>query len=120
MRICGKRLILIIAAALLFLAAQRHSLAGSATWSTNPASAEWNTAANWMPNTVPNGPSDVATFDTSNMTNLSINTTSVEVDSIIFNGGAPAFTITADAQNGGISLDITGAGLLNNSGVVQS
>ena len=25
-------------------------------------SGDWNTAANWMPNTVPNGPSDIATF----------------------------------------------------------
>ena len=27
--------------------------AGSATWSTNPVSKDWNTAANWMPETVP-------------------------------------------------------------------
>jgi hypothetical protein len=34
---------------------------GSATWKLNPGSGDWNTASNWMPATVPNGPSDVAT-----------------------------------------------------------
>ena len=83
-----KRLTLAIAVALLCLAAQRHSFAGSATWGTNPLNGDWNTAANWMPNTVPNGPGDVATFGTSDVTNLSINTTAVEVDMIVFNSGA--------------------------------
>jgi hypothetical protein len=43
----------LIAAALLFLAAQRPSLAGSATWDQNPTSGDWNAAANWTPQTVP-------------------------------------------------------------------
>ena len=83
-----RKLIFAIAAALLSLGAQRHSFAGSATWGTNPLNGDWNTAANWMPNTVPNGPGDVATFGTSDVTNLSINTTAVEVDMIVFNSGA--------------------------------
>ena len=29
---------------------------------TNPSSGDWNTAANWTPTTVPNGPSDIAMF----------------------------------------------------------
>ena len=58
------------AASLLFLAAQQLSLAGSATWSSNPSSGDWNTAANWIPNTVPNGTSDIATFATSNVTDV--------------------------------------------------
>ena len=94
MSIYIKKLTLVIAAALLFLAAQRHSFADSATWSTNPSSGDWTTAANWMPNTVPNGPSDAATFCASNVLNLSINSTIVEVDSINFNSGAPPYTIT--------------------------
>jgi hypothetical protein len=45
-----------------------HAYAGSATWLSSPLSSDWNTAANWMPNTVPNGPADVASFDVSNTT----------------------------------------------------
>jgi hypothetical protein len=37
---------------------------GSATWSVNPTNSDWNNPANWTPPTVPNGPSDVATFST--------------------------------------------------------
>ena len=54
MKLLISRLEFLVAAALLFVAAQRPSLAGSATWATNPTSGEWNTAANWVPNTVPN------------------------------------------------------------------
>jgi hypothetical protein len=67
-----KRLTFAIAAALLFLAAQRRSLAGSATWATNPTSGDWNTAANWRPQTVPDSSSDIATFATSNQTQVGV------------------------------------------------
>jgi autotransporter-associated beta strand protein len=83
-------------------------------------SGDWNTAANWVPNTVPNGPGDIATFHASDVTNLSMNTTSVEVSNIVFKSGAPPFTITVDSGNGIVNLDITGSGIVNNSGVVQS
>ncbi len=109
-----------LVAALLFLAAQHHSLAGSATWSQNPMSTDWNTAENWMPTTVPNSPSDTATFGASDVTTLSINTTAVEVSTIVFNRGAAPFTITVDSGNGIVNLFITGNGIVNNSGVVQS
>src|SRR5919198_375365 len=116
----AKQLIVPIAAALLFSAAQQHSLAGSATWGTNPLNGDWNTAANWTPNTVPNGPGDIATFATSDVTSLSINTTAVEVDRIIFSSGAVPFTITVDSSNGIVNLFLTGSGVVNNSGIVQS
>src|SRR4029453_12834390 len=41
---------------------------GGPTWNLNPASGDWNTASNWTPATVPNGPAYTATFDVSNMT----------------------------------------------------
>src|SRR5215813_9479155 len=44
--------------------------AGSATWNLNPTSDDWNTAANWTPATVPNQPSDTASFATSDQTNV--------------------------------------------------
>ena len=47
------RLGFLVSAALVLLAAQRPSLAGSATWATNATSGDWNTATNWVPNTVP-------------------------------------------------------------------
>src|SRR5215472_4992178 len=46
--------------------------ADSAQWKLNPTSGDWNTAANWTPMTVPNGPTDIATFALSNTTNVSI------------------------------------------------
>ena len=66
--------------------------AGSTTWNLNPTSTDWNTATNWTPATVPDGPADIASFDVSAMTDVSIRR-SVEVDSIVFNAGASAYTI---------------------------
>ena len=93
-----------------------HSFAGSATWNVNPTSGLWNTAANWTPATVPNGPTDIATFASSSLTNLSISA-GIEVNSIVFGSGAPAFTIN---NTQGVGLTISGAGVTNNSGVLQN
>src|SRR6266567_4439479 len=84
--------------------------AGSATWSSNPTSGDWNTAANWTPETVPNSETDVATFGQSNVTNLSITNASVSLDSAVFNSGAPAYTLTIKIYN----LIFYGAGVVNN------
>src|SRR5438552_5783506 len=89
-----RRLRFFVAAALLFLAAQRHSVAGSATWATNPTSGDWNTAANWTPNTVPNGTTDIATFGASNLTSISSQSTDIDLDGLVFNSGAPPYPIT--------------------------
>ena len=48
--------------AVLALSMTNLVFAGSATRSASPATGDWNTAANWSPATVPNGASDVATF----------------------------------------------------------
>ena len=56
-----------------------HVQADRATWNLNPTSGDWNTANNWTPNVVPNGPSDVATFDVSNTTEVSLSSESTEV-----------------------------------------
>ena len=88
------RLRFIVAAALLFLAAQRPSLAGSATWNQNPTSGDWNTAANWTPATVPNGSADTATFSLSNTTDVSISA-NTQVNGITFTPAATNhYTIT--------------------------
>src|SRR4030095_15149795 len=100
----------------LALGALRAVYADSATWNVNPISNDWNTAVNWMPNTVPNGPNDTATFDDSNITQLSLSD-GIEVDSIVFNPGAAAFPIS---NKRGVTLTISGAGITNNSGVLQN
>ena len=74
------------------LSAASTAFAGSATWNLNPTSGDWNTATNWTPATVPNGPNDTATFGVSNTTGVSTFST-FEVDGIVFNPGASTFTI---------------------------
>jgi fibronectin-binding autotransporter adhesin len=88
---------------------------GSATWELNPATGVWNTATNWTPATVPNGPSDVATFSVSNLTAISL-LRSVEVSAINFTAGAGSFTISVEPN---VTLTISGAGVTNDSGIKQ-
>ena len=89
------------------------ALAGSATWVLDPISGDWNTAANWTPASVPNGPADVATFGLSNTTRVSISA-DTEVDSIIFSQAAtnPYVITVAD----GFTLTVSGFGIVANSG----
>jgi fibronectin-binding autotransporter adhesin len=105
--------------AILLILSGQTSRAGSATWSAAPASGDWNTAANWVPMTVPNGLGDTGTFDFSNTTSVSVGNF-IEVNSILFNPSASAFTITVSPPTSTISLDITGAGIINNSGNIQT
>lgn len=95
-------------------------LAGSATWNLDPATAEWETATNWTPATVPNGPTDVATFDVSDKTLITIST-DTSLGAIVFNPGASAFSISLRAPDEMTSrfYDVYGAGITNNSGVMQ-
>jgi hypothetical protein len=107
--------------ALLTLLVSTPARAGSATWDLNPGTNNWNTDANWTPSTgYPNGPSDVATFDVSNTTAISISGNNVgqtTVAEIIFNSGSSAFTIT---ENPGSNLTISGTGITNNSAITQN
>ncbi len=100
---------------LLLLCSAPGGYAGSATWGSTPPGGDWNTASNWMPNTVPNGASDVATFATSSQTNVSFSQVT-EIGSIIFNPGASVFTITNAPFH---LVTISGAGVINNSGRTQ-
>jgi hypothetical protein len=94
----------------------QSSYAGSATWGSAPSSSDWNTATNWTPASVPNGPSDTATFGASSIVGLSTSA-NTEVNGIVFNSGASAFAISADPA---FPFSISGAGITNNSGVVQN
>jgi autotransporter-associated beta strand protein len=114
MSIRMSRITFLTAAALLFLAAQRLSVAGSATWSNKPSSGDWNNPANWIPNTVPNGTSDVATFAASRVTEVTNSNVIVNLDSLVFNPGTPQYTISA-LDN----IELYGTGIANNSGTTQ-
>ena len=106
---CGVGLILLFV--LLHLSAQ----AGSATWKLNPVNSDWNTAANWTPETVPNERHDVATFGVSNITTITTTPAGGSlIDSVVFEPGASAYTFS-----GSIYLRLTGAGIINNSGIIQ-
>ena len=110
-----RRLRVFAAAALLFLAARQHSLADSATWGTNPLNGDWNIAANWTPKTVPNGTSDIATFGTSNVTDVINSDVIVNLDSLVFNSSSSQYTITAIDN-----IALYGTGIVNGSAVIQS
>src|SRR5438128_6283340 len=103
---------------LLLLSARSTTFAGSATWDSIPRSGGWNVNNNWTPNTgYPGvtGISDVATFGSSSITNVSI-TANTEVAAIVFTG-ASAFTITASPF---FTLTISGNGITNNSRITQN
>ena len=99
---------------LLLLLIVQTAYAGSATWKTNAINSSWNDARNWTPETVPNGPDDVATFATSGITSIFLS--EIEVSEIVFNPGASSFTITSDSFH---LFTVSGLGIINNSGVTQ-
>jgi autotransporter-associated beta strand protein len=89
----------------------------STQWDLDPISGDWNTAANWTPNGVPNGPADTATFGLSNTTDVSISA-NTEVNGITFTSAATnPYTV---GVNPGITLTLSGVGITNNSGITQS
>ena len=102
--------------ALLWAVTTPFASAGSATWSANPASGNWNTAVNWSPPTVPNGPSDTATFATSSITDLFLSA-DVELDSMVFDMGASPFTFSIQNQ---AALTFSGIGLVNNATAIPN
>src|SRR5690242_15317106 len=93
-----------------------HSFAGSATWSANPISGDWNTLANWTPATVPNGLRYVASFGTSTVTQLSLSS-AITVASSAYDANADGFTISSAGLT---SLTFAGGGIVNSSATPQS
>ena len=96
--------------------------AGSATWDLTPVTSSWNTAGNWTPDIVPDGTGDVATFDVSNQTNVTVTITDpllgdTVVSDIVFTPAASAYTISIAPPH---RLLVNGAGVTNNSGNSQN
>jgi autotransporter-associated beta strand protein len=91
--------------------------AGSATWSTAPANGNWNSAANWSPVTVPDGPADTATFESSSIFNVLISA-DTDVNGITFTPLAHLthYFITVSPTQ---TLTISGTGITNDSGSAQ-
>src|SRR5215813_2752512 len=103
----------------LLLSTASSSFAGSATWKASPANREWFNMNNWVQGTIPNALGDTATFASSNRTNIDIVAFDMELNGIVFNPGASAFTIATNPQVAP-QLTISGVGITNNSGVVQN
>jgi autotransporter-associated beta strand protein len=101
---------------------------GSATWNLNPVNNHWNKPQNWTPATVPYGENDVATFGASNVTDVLLTDTpdgyaSNIVAEIFFTEGANAYTIILSPvtqSHYAVTLAFMGAGITNNSGIVQN
>jgi autotransporter-associated beta strand protein len=93
--------------------------AESATWNLSPASGDWETAANWSPAIVPNGPTDVATFSASAIDAITFSRPrgTTTVNSIVFDPNASPFSIAAGPNR---FLDLVGAGVINQSAAVQA
>lgn len=113
-RFYPKATILLLAATAWFAAPARAVV--STRWSLNPANGDWNLSDNWSGMTVPNGPGDVAAFGLSSITSLFLSA-NTELDSIVFNRGASAYTITASPTR---TLTVSGSGIVNNSGINQT
>jgi hypothetical protein len=87
------------------------------TWNNQPATGDWNTAANWTPAEIP---TDTATFSSSSKTQITFSASGeAKVDSIEFTADAPAyiFTFTASATP---ALTIAGKGVSNLSAGCQN
>jgi autotransporter-associated beta strand protein len=117
-RFLGARCIAGLLPGLVLLLSIQPSHAGSATWKPNPSSGDWHTAGNWEPPTIPNGPSDTATFNTSTRTAISVpEYFATTINSIVYNAGASAFTTTP--RTGSVFF-VSGVGITNNSGITQT
>src|SRR4051812_19481737 len=102
----------------LFLLTSHLGLAASTTWVGDPFYPYWDAPSNWTPETVPNGPEDVATFGVSTQPRVYENDNTT-VDSIVFNPGASAFAIWCGDLYLNSKFTIGGAGIINDSGQVQ-
>ena len=87
------------------------------TWNTQPATGEWNTAANWSPS---GAPTDTAAFATSSQTAITFSATGeATVENIEFADDASAYTFTFGPCDTP-ALTIAGQGVTNRSGKQQS
>jgi autotransporter-associated beta strand protein len=84
--------------------------AQDATWLSSPGTADFNTAGNWNPATVPTG---TASFGFSNSITLSFSAPSTTIGGFTFNAGASSYTFSLGINP---TLTFTGAGIVVNGG----
>ena len=90
--------------------------AGTAQWSAPGPSGNWNSALDWTPKMIPNGPGDSAVFGFSKATAVSTSA-DTQIGKLTFNPGASSFTITPTP---GTAFTIGNPGIINNSGITQN
>ena len=95
-----------------------HGYADDITWNLNPINGNWHVAENWTPEGVPRG-SDTAHFALSNVTSVSVERAETNIQAIVFDATASAYTFTLD-QSENAALFFLGDGIINNSGQVQN
>jgi autotransporter-associated beta strand protein len=88
------------------------AFAQNAAWKSNPGSNDFNTGANWSGGAVPTG---TASFGTSNTTDLSLSANAT-LGTLNYQSGGSSYTIDIGSN----VLRLTGAGIVNNSGQVQT
>src|SRR5262249_49080763 len=102
-------------AVLATLAPVAHAVDG--TW-TGSADTEWTNALNWNSTPTPDVPDDTATF-TNNAAPTSVTISGdASINTIQFTAGAPAFNFITSGT--GITFDINGTGIVNNSAFAPS
>src|SRR2546430_11774239 len=87
----------VLIAGLISLLSIGTSHAGSATW-VGQVGEDWSNTKNWMPQTVPNGPTDTATFGVSSH-DVNIYT-DIAVNGIVFDAGASGYELHVLAEYG--------------------
>jgi outer membrane autotransporter protein len=101
------------------------AIAQDATWQTiptvpgpafPPGAFDFNAPANWTPATVPTG---TASFGATTGPSISFSALNTTINTLQFNGGAPAYTLTLVEQCPGScsvqTLNVIGPGVINNS-----
>src|ERR1700704_4663797 len=99
--------------ALVVIASAQLGHGGSATWLANPLSDDWNGLANWTPGGPPNGYVEIATFDTSDITDITVSST-LQLGGMSFTENADAFKFTI-LPGFGRTFDVYTPGIVNRS-----
>src|SRR6266481_2325002 len=109
-----------LGALLLFFALAAPAFAVDSIWDTIASDGNWNNGGNWNTGMPPVMAGDTATFNTSNMRFLSLSA-DVTIDSMTFNSGASAFTISVGGDGTPFfTFTINGGSITNNSGMTQN
>ena len=115
----NRRLILAASVALLCAAVAPSSQADSGTWIGGTSN--WTTNGNWTGAAFPNGAAEVATFDNTALSfTPTLTNSAIALGAVTISAGAPAFTVTLNGPAAATQISFEGAGVVNNSGILQN